>query len=104
MAVNVAATITSITKQKKLIVVTLPADETGHFVDGLLPGNGPLQLAQAQAHLGCTPAPLKCLAPGPNARGDLIGYLCRGALGGTTGRAEQGLLQYNLMSWPEGLP
>lgn len=43
-----------------------------HFVDGLLPGNGPLQLAQAQAHLGCTPAPLKCLAPGPNARGDLI--------------------------------
>lgn len=29
MAVNVAATVTSITKQKKLIIVTLPADETG---------------------------------------------------------------------------
>lgn len=29
MAVNVAATVTSVTKQKKLIVVTLPADKTG---------------------------------------------------------------------------
>lgn len=29
MAVNVAAAVTPITKQKKLIIVTLPADETG---------------------------------------------------------------------------
>lgn len=29
MAVNVAATVTPIAKQKKLIIVPLPADETG---------------------------------------------------------------------------
>lgn len=134
MTVNVAASVTPITKQEKLVIVTLPTDQTGHFVDRLLPGDGPFQLAHAQAHLGCTAAPLKCLPPDSDPRRDLIGsvgkgvsdpsvrnrtlsslsqvstdsrshsHLSRGTVRLTTGCAQEGLLHYHLVSCPQRLP
>lgn len=43
-------------------------------------------------------------SPRPRMEGGSHSHLCSGALRGTIRCAKQGLLQHNLMSWPEGLP